>query len=666
LLQSISKQRYPAPDKMLGVVARANLFRSPRHDVMVSNSCGGMFLTPLFILLIPAYCAYLLWNAVTVTSTDTKVSWSHSGCTSFGVLEAGTLPILLQGHGEAQASNAKLPMVVPAGSSSPMLHVCRRPESFLEITQLGDLKLPKPSIHVGAVVYAKEEFWTSSNRRRNIRVRIGERGEVQNVSSISNSALIQFDQNSQAKWVKADYIQDLDVQEEYYLRASTSDGDFGYFGTGTQPGSIIKFALFNMSFVKSLYFNPGEDWVKCAVADGSGFGYFGMGSGVVVKVSLVDMQRVSAFDPQVGGLVAAFVDGKGFGYFGSSSGHIVKLFLGGNMALAANLTVGAGHSFQSACTDGSGYGYFATQSTFPDPSTIFKISLADMRIVATLLFSDEQNNIPVLFTDGAGFGYGVTYGRILRPSEVVKFDLRTMITVGIATLSLGDGPVISGFVDDAGFAYLGTDTTPASVVKVSLANLSKVDVVTSSDGQGKFWTGFQREGFGYFGTYRASADIVKVPLGKSFAASSSAAATLSNTKYDSQVLDAQRAHTLLLTVNEKEGEVANSLTDTTPHVSTFGVQPCHHSPECWRYNLAGMHIKSTTTRPLMSFALFGTLGGFAGSLMAVLGVVNGMAQKILPATETKSSEEGSSPEEGKDGADRQGTSFSSITESNQA
>jgi len=330
------------------------------------------------------------------------------------------------------------------------------------------------------------------------------------------------------------------------------------------------------------------------------------------------------------------------------------------------LTVGAGHSFQSACTDGSGYGYFSTKNIFPDPSTIFKISLADLRIVATLLFSDEQNNIPVLFTDDAGFGYGVTYGRIQRPSEVVKFDLRTMITVGIATLSLSDGPVISGFVDDAGFAYLGTDTTPASVVKVSLANLSKVDAVTSSNGRGKFWTSFQREGFGYFGTYRASADIVKVPLGKSFAASSSAAATLSNTNYDSQVLDAQRAHTLLLTVTKIEGEVANSLTDTTPHVSTFGVQPCHHSPECWRYNLGGMHIKSTTTRPLMSFALFGTLGGFAGSLMGVLAVVNGMAQKILPATETKSSEDGSSPEEGKDVAGRQGTSFSSITESNQA
>jgi hypothetical protein len=630
---------------------------------MVSNSCGGIFLTPFFILLIPAYAAYLLWNAVMVTSTDTKVSWSQSGCAEFGVLEAGTLPILLQGHGEAQASNAKLPMVVPAGSSSPMLHVCRKPESFLEITQLGDLKLPKPSIHVGAVVYAKEEFWTSSNRRRNIRVRIGERGEVQKIDSISNSALIRFDQDSQAKWVKTSYFQDLDVREEYYLRASTSDGDFGYFGTDTQPGSIIKFALFNMSFVKSLYFNPGEDWVKSAVADGSGFGYFGMGSGMVVKVSLVDMQRVSAFNLQVGKVLAltAFVDGKGFGYFGSSSGHIFKLLLGGDMALAKNLTIGAGHSFQSACTDGSGYGYFSTKTTFPDPSTIFKISLTAMRSVATLLFADGQNNIPVLFTDGAGFGYGVTYGRIQRPSEVVKFDLRTMITMGVATLSLSDGPVISGFVGNAGFAYLGTDTTPASVVKVSLANLSKVDAVSSSDGWGKFWTGFQHEGFGYFGTYRASADIVKVPLGNSFAApSSAAAATLTNTNYDSQVLDAQRAHTLLLTVTDIKGEVTHSLTDTTPHVSTFDVQPCHHSPECWRYNLAEMHIKSTTTCPLMSLALFGTLGGFAGSLMGILAHVNKLAQKVLPATETNSPEEGSSPEDGK------GTSFSSITESNQA
>ncbi len=110
-----------------------------------------------------------------------------------------------------------------------------------------------------------------------------------------------------------------------------TDGTFGYFGTFTDPGRVVKVRLSDMTRVDAVTLNNGEGEVVSAVTDGT-FGYFGTYTdpGQVVKVRLSDMTRVDAVTLNDGEytLFSAVTDGT-FGYFGTDTdpGQVVKVTL---------------------------------------------------------------------------------------------------------------------------------------------------------------------------------------------------------------------------------------------------------------------------------------------------------------------------------------------------
>ena len=53
-----------------------------------------------------------------------------------------------------------------------------------------------------------------------------------------------------------------------------SDGIYGYFGTETSPGRVIKVQLSDMTRVDAVTLSSGENLLRSAVTDGT-YGYFG-------------------------------------------------------------------------------------------------------------------------------------------------------------------------------------------------------------------------------------------------------------------------------------------------------------------------------------------------------------------------------------------------------
>ncbi len=56
------------------------------------------------------------------------------------------------------------------------------------------------------------------------------------------------------------------------VRVALSDGTYGYFGTSTRPGQVVKVNLATMKRVDTVTLNTGEDWFGAsasAVTDGT-------------------------------------------------------------------------------------------------------------------------------------------------------------------------------------------------------------------------------------------------------------------------------------------------------------------------------------------------------------------------------------------------------------
>src|SRR5205085_857756 len=74
------------------------------------------------------------------------------------------------------------------------------------------------------------------------------------------------------------------------------------------------------------------------------------------------------------------------------------------------------------------------------------------------------------------------FGTDDNPAKVVKIDLANFTRVGSITLNSGEGILRSAVVDPAGhFAYFGTavgNTTPGRVVKIDLGTFARVGALT--------------------------------------------------------------------------------------------------------------------------------------------------------------------------------------------
>jgi uncharacterized repeat protein (TIGR01451 family) len=87
--------------------------------------------------------------------------------------------------------------------------------------------------------------------------------------------------------------------------------------------------------------------------------------------------------------------------------------------------------------------------------------------------------------------------------------------VGALALNAGEDKLYTAVIDPAGgFAYFGTDNSPGIVVKVRLADFTRVGALTLNTGENKLWSAVidPAGGFAYFGTYTSPGRVVKVRL----------------------------------------------------------------------------------------------------------------------------------------------------------
>ncbi len=305
---------------------------------------------------------------------------------------------------------------------------------------------------------------------------------------------------------------------------------FGYFGTYTDPGVIIKIRLSDFTFVGALTLDLGEPLLNAGIIDpAAGFAYFGTVTNLVVKIDLTTFTRIRTLNlteltKMRGSIYTGLIDSvAGFAYFGGwgvggpgtgrGSAVLAKIRLS-NFTLADTLTLNPSkNDLCSALADfGAGYAYFGTTEAYPKPDMIVKVRLSDFSRVDALTLDSGENGLCAAAIDAVG---GYAYFGTGQPS-VVKIKLSDFSRIGALNLARSDGTPSSAVIDpSAGFAYFGTDALPVSkVVKVRVSDFSLAGVLTLQ--KEEYWPKSAiidlSGGFAYFGTSTVPGRIVKVRL----------------------------------------------------------------------------------------------------------------------------------------------------------
>jgi hypothetical protein len=246
------------------------------------------------------------------------------------------------------------------------------------------------------------------------------------------------------------------------------------FGTATCPGRVVAVSLTGiLERQGACILNDNECDLQSAVIDpGSNFAYFGTYTdpGTVVKVNALAPARWGALTLNLGEglLTSAVIDTtNGFAYFGTNTdpGKIVKIRLSDFTRVGA-ITLNPGERYlRSAVIDSAnGFAYFGTHT---QPGIIVKVRLSDFTRVSTLTLNPGESALTSAVIDTAkGFAY---FGTTTDPGLVVKVRLSDFTRVGALTLDPGELYLRSAVIDASkGFAYFGTSTEPGIVVKISL------------------------------------------------------------------------------------------------------------------------------------------------------------------------------------------------------
>lgn len=264
------------------------------------------------------------------------------------------------------------------------------------------------------------------------------------------------------------------------------DGRYAYFGTGSDPGRVVRLDLETFERVDAGQMEIGELLLQSAVIDPAGeFAYFGTGRrpGKVIKFDLANMERVDAIslDANEGRLMSAVIDpGGNFAYFGTSwygvAGRIVKIDLTNFTRVGAITLPGAEEQLESAVIDPDGdFAYFGAGRA-NDPGRVVRIDLTDFtRDGAVVLTSSERRPEAAAIDPAGEFAY---FGTETNPGRLVKIDLAEFQRVD--SLSLEDGIGANSMVIDpqGRFAFFGArESNVARVVKIDLATLEPVETI---------------------------------------------------------------------------------------------------------------------------------------------------------------------------------------------
>jgi len=337
--------------------------------------------------------------------------------------------------------------------------------------------------------------------------------------------------------------------------ATDSSTGYMYFCTSSSPSMVLKVAPGSGSaaptLISSLTLNTGENGCNAiAVDSGTGYGYVGSSTspGIIVKFNLGSGSnsptRMSALSLNTGenaiGTGALDTTNKYF-YVGTqtSPGIVVKVDVSGSgtpsRVGAVSVDSPENNLTSSALDLANNAVYFGTNN-FASASYILKIgtngsgaptwSSSDVLVTNT-----GETGLTEMVADLAN---GKLYvGTTTSPAIVVKVSIGSGVPTrdSALTLNTGENIISSSAVDaTAGYAFFGTNTSPGRVVKVQLTSGTSVPIrigaVTLNSGENILNAGTANTSTGYAFFGGVSSFLVKVDVSGVGAPTRTAAVTL--------------------------------------------------------------------------------------------------------------------------------------------
>ena len=279
---------------------------------------------------------------------------------------------------------------------------------------------------------------------------------------------------------------------------------------------------------------PGETPLTTGVIDpANGFAYFATHTNpsIVVKVDVNPAHpftRVASLalnkDKELNSTCAIIDPAKGFAYFCAGTnfpgiwGSLVKIDLATFNRVGSAQMSGVITPNSAVIDPAAGYAYVGTGDSFP--GEIIRVQLSTLNETGSLTLNANEDQLYAATIDpGAGYAYFATNWGAFSvdnpPGKVIKVRLADLSRVGTVTFYPGDQGISTAVIDPAaGFAYYGTNGNPGRIVKVRLADFTKVGALTLNPGE-RFLNSAAIDptgGYAYFGTNTDPGMIVKIRL----------------------------------------------------------------------------------------------------------------------------------------------------------
>lgn len=148
---------------------------------------------------------------------------------------------------------------------------------------------------------------------------------------------------------------------------------------------------------------------------------------------------------------------------------------------------------------------FLYLGNFGDPSIVSMISYDSLNVL-------KQMELPGAFLSTVASKDGFAFfGTFTQPGMIFKVDLANLKLVANLTLSFGED-FLSASVISGPNAYFCTFTNPSKIIKVSINNLQKIDHLNLKEDQSFLNTALADENNAYFGKENEEGSVAKIDL----------------------------------------------------------------------------------------------------------------------------------------------------------
>ncbi len=147
------------------------------------------------------------------------------------------------------------------------------------------------------------------------------------------------------------------------------------------------------------------------------------------------------------------------------------------------------------------------------------LTLSDIQAISqkgTITFDGERNISSAVIDQDSGFAY---LGTSTSPASIIKIRLSDFTRVDTITLQDGEDDLTSAVIDPRGegYAYFGTDTQPGIVVKIRLSDFRRIGAITLGSSERNLMSAVinlseQGNNFAYFGTDTTPGRVIQINL----------------------------------------------------------------------------------------------------------------------------------------------------------